>query len=438
MHETHKIPRVDLPGVDEEDFVCYPRRGDSLSLFSKLYDRKLGLGRGYFEIRPDEAAALMAERLGIAAEREDDRRATVPDRARRAAEKIFPLPGRARGPLHALFSVFFDWNDPPMFKSFLRVGVADGALRIRCHAATGCLEHEQDPPVEDEVVAERAGDGTWRPGAGVGFRLGSPCDGWTQGSFLSGCVHPGQGCAAAPRSPHTAACRACRRAPCSRHDARVHRGQEPARQQAVQGNRGATAGREGPLRALPAAVRPLLGGRRRGPLPRGIPSAPLAALPGPAAALPAMRVGQVAALGRTIEATRVIGPGFFGVPQARALLGRGEPEAEPEAQGPAPENGGELSTRSVFGVTRHPNNWLPTLLSLLEPRMTNKRAMFCALVTTHGLLGSLHEEYRLRAQYATAYERYCEAVPFLVSLSLRTRALPSEAGGGGEKTDRPR
>lgn len=162
MHETHKIPRVDLPGVDERDFVCYPRRGDSLSLFSRLYDRRLALGRGYFEIRPDEAAVLMAERLGIEPEREGDRRAIVADRARRAAEKILPLPGRAPGPLHSLFSVFFDWNDPPMFKSFLRIDVEAARLRISCLAATGCREHEDDPPVEDEVVAERAADGAWR------------------------------------------------------------------------------------------------------------------------------------------------------------------------------------------------------------------------------------------------------------------------------------
>jgi hypothetical protein len=168
MHETHKIPRVDLPGVEEDDFICYPRRGDSLSLFSKLYDRRLGLGLGYFEIAPDEASILMGERLGIRPEREGDRRTIVPRRARRAAEKILPLPGRARGPLHGLFSVFFDWNDPPMFKSFLRVDVQDGALRIRCLAATGCLEHEDDPPIEDEVVAQRAGDG-----AGGGRRVAS-------------------------------------------------------------------------------------------------------------------------------------------------------------------------------------------------------------------------------------------------------------------------
>ena len=140
-----------------------------------------------------------------------------------------------------------------------------------------------------------------------------------------------------------------------------------------------------------------------------------------------MRAGQLAALLTTIEATRVIGPGFFGVPQIRAFLGRGEPEAEPEAQGP-PAEGREMSQRSIFGLTRHPNNWFPTLIFLLEPRMTNKRAMFCALVTLHGLLGSVHEEYRLRSQHGGAYDRYVEDVPFLVSLSPGDRPAARAAG----------
>jgi len=46
MSATHKIPRVSLPGINEEDkdeegksgFVFYPRRGDSLSIYSKQYD----------------------------------------------------------------------------------------------------------------------------------------------------------------------------------------------------------------------------------------------------------------------------------------------------------------------------------------------------------------------------------------------------------------
>jgi hypothetical protein len=168
MDATHKIPRVSLPGVDEGDgsndeanenksdieknrFVCYPRRGDSLSFYSKLYDRKFGFGKGWFEISPDEAAAYMAKRLGIAPSRRDGRDTYVSKRAKRIAERIFPLPHRLKGPLHHFFSEFFDWNEPPLFKHFLRIDASAEGLRIRCFAATGCLEHEKNPPAEDDI-----------------------------------------------------------------------------------------------------------------------------------------------------------------------------------------------------------------------------------------------------------------------------------------------
>lgn len=151
LSATHKIRKVELDGVDEDNFVCYPRRGDSLSFYSKLYDRRFGLGKGSFEIPPDEAAAYMGKRLGITPTREEDQKTSVRERTRRTAELIFPLPGRGRGPLHHYFSEFFDWNEPPLFKNFLRVDATATELTIRCFAATGCLEHEQDPPIEDHV-----------------------------------------------------------------------------------------------------------------------------------------------------------------------------------------------------------------------------------------------------------------------------------------------
>jgi calcineurin-like phosphoesterase family protein len=151
MSATHRIPKVDLEGVTEDDFVCYPRRGDSLSFYSKLYDRRLAFGRGWLEIAPDEAAAYMARRLGIEPARPGDRRIYVGRRVRRVAEWIFPLPGRGRGPIHHFFSEFFDWNRPPLFKNFLRIDASREEVRIRCFAATGCAEHQDNPPVEDEV-----------------------------------------------------------------------------------------------------------------------------------------------------------------------------------------------------------------------------------------------------------------------------------------------
>ena len=126
------------------------------------------------------------------------------------------------------------------------------------------------------------------------------------------------------------------------------------------------------------------------------------------------RAGQVACILATVQTTRVIGPSFFGAPQLKAFLGGGEPHAEPEAQGPALQPDGELQSHSVFGLTRHPNNWFPTSIFLLEPRMTDKRLAFCALVTLHGVVGSVHEEYRLRKAYGNpVYDRYTKKAPFL-------------------------
>lgn len=154
MSATHPIPYVWLPGVEEKDFRCYPRRGDSLSFYSNLYDRRFGLRKGWLEIPPDEAAAYMAERLGISPEREGDKEAYISRRTRRIAEWIFPLLGHGRGPLHHYFSEFFDWNDPPLFKHFLRLDASESELRIRCFAATGCREHEKHPPMEDDITIE--------------------------------------------------------------------------------------------------------------------------------------------------------------------------------------------------------------------------------------------------------------------------------------------
>jgi calcineurin-like phosphoesterase family protein len=151
MHATHKIAKIALEGVAEDDFRCYPLRGDSLSFYSLAYDRRFAGGKGRLFIPPDEASALMAQRLEIPATRPEANEVTPSSKARRAAATVFPLPGRAQGPWHQMFSEFFDWNEPPMFKSFLRLDVAGSELRIRCFAATGCAQHEDEPPVEDEV-----------------------------------------------------------------------------------------------------------------------------------------------------------------------------------------------------------------------------------------------------------------------------------------------
>jgi Calcineurin-like phosphoesterase len=159
---THKIPRVDLPGIGEKDFRCYPLRGDSLARFSEMYDRRLGFLLGRLVLSPDEASALIAERLGLSPTREGVREVAVTPAARRAFRIVFPRRERLPGPLHDYFVQFMDWNDPPMFKSFLRIDATKDEVTIRCFSATGCRKHELDPPLEDAVVGRHGPDGSWQ------------------------------------------------------------------------------------------------------------------------------------------------------------------------------------------------------------------------------------------------------------------------------------
>jgi len=159
MHATHNIPRVALPGVDESDFRCYPLRGDSLSMYASNLGRRRRLR--WLRVHPDAAAVVISERLGVEPLRQSARSARrrgISRRERLVAELVArpPAPGRI---VQRFFSELFDWNHPPMFKSFLRLDATASELRIRCFQATGWLRDELDPPVEDElqIALRRAG-----------------------------------------------------------------------------------------------------------------------------------------------------------------------------------------------------------------------------------------------------------------------------------------
>jgi Calcineurin-like phosphoesterase len=167
MHETHAIPNIDTTAikdrVSENEFRCYPLRGDSLSLYSKLYERKLGfIGRlfGAREISPEEAAAFLRGSLGIAPQRPAE--VTLSESSRRAAETLMQLPGRGRGALHIPFSEWLDWNQAPLFKNFLRIDATAQEVKIRCFGATGCAAQDDDPPLEDELIWRSDEPGSWR------------------------------------------------------------------------------------------------------------------------------------------------------------------------------------------------------------------------------------------------------------------------------------
>jgi hypothetical protein len=152
MHATHTIPRVDAGGVEEDEFRCYPLRGDSLSFYSLLYSRRLRMR--WLSLTPEEGLALMSRRIGNAPPR-PTAGAPITARMKWAARLLggWPMPfhlpvGRV---FHRWISELSDWDTPPFFKQFLHLSVTGDRLKIRCFAATGCLPQEVEPPLEDEI-----------------------------------------------------------------------------------------------------------------------------------------------------------------------------------------------------------------------------------------------------------------------------------------------
>ncbi|TDD09916.1 metallophosphoesterase [Nonomuraea diastatica] len=153
MHATHTIQRVDVAGVHEDDFRCYPLRGDSLSFYSQLYAARLRMKWLY--LTPAEAACVMSEHIKNQPVRTPEGTVTITRRMRWAARLLGAWPWPFRLPVdrvfHRYLSELSDWDTPPFFKQLMHVTVTPGELTLRCFAATGCLGQELDPPLEDEV-----------------------------------------------------------------------------------------------------------------------------------------------------------------------------------------------------------------------------------------------------------------------------------------------
>lgn len=127
------------------------------------------------------------------------------------------------------------------------------------------------------------------------------------------------------------------------------------------------------------------------------------------------RAGQVASLSVLLSAVRVIGVlDFAGISQLRSLLAGLDPDPETEAQGPPLDVDGRIKTAQPFRFTRHPSNLGALGVFLLFPRITVNRVTLAALVALYVVLGSLHEERRLREAYGEPFERYRREVPFLI------------------------
>jgi hypothetical protein len=127
------------------------------------------------------------------------------------------------------------------------------------------------------------------------------------------------------------------------------------------------------------------------------------------------RVGQAASLGVLLSAVRVIGVlDFAGISQLRSFLGGLDPDPEPEAQGPPIGADGRMATAQPFRFTRHPSNLGALGIFLFFPRITVNRLTLTVLVAIYAILGSLHEERRLRIAYGEPFEQYRREVPFFV------------------------
>ncbi|WP_328498480.1 metallophosphoesterase [Streptomyces sp. NBC_00414] len=160
MHATHTMPRISVAGVTEEDFRCYPLRGDSLAFYSRLYGRRLRMRR-FFTLTEDQATAVVSERLGVPPTRARVRATRVTPRTRVVASLLGAgsrpdRTSRLRLPVRKVHSRLFSPGSatysPPFFKCFLRLDVTPESVRLRCFSATGNLPQEVDPPVEDEVT----------------------------------------------------------------------------------------------------------------------------------------------------------------------------------------------------------------------------------------------------------------------------------------------
>jgi hypothetical protein len=121
-----------------------------------------------------------------------------------------------------------------------------------------------------------------------------------------------------------------------------------------------------------------------------------------------MRGGQVAGLGFAAWAAKEVGPlGLLGIAGVRDWM-RNERviPPEPEAQGPSLEATNQVKVRGPFWLMRHPLNFAPLPIFWLNPRMTSRLFAYNLAMTPYMVIGSIHEEMRLRRAYGEAYRSY--------------------------------
>jgi methanethiol S-methyltransferase len=141
-----------------------------------------------------------------------------------------------------------------------------------------------------------------------------------------------------------------------------------------------------------------------------------------------LRRGQVGAFAYAVATAHAVGiPRITGLASLLAWLAAvagNRPTGvapEPEARGPALAPEGNMGVAGPFCWSRHPLNFAPAPIFWLTPTMTLKRAMFNFVATAYLILGSWHEEVRLREAYGASYGRYQRSgIPFYFPRVART------------------
>ena len=149
---------------------------------------------------------------------------------------------------------------------------------------------------------------------------------------------------------------------------------------------------------------------------------------GPAAHL--LRLGQAAGVMHLIAGLREIGVMRWAGLYNFAAWRTGGPIPEgPVAQGPELQVDGRLSTDGPFRWSRHPLNFSGIPIFWFTPHMTTRRLGFNLASTLYFILGSAHEEARLKEAYGDVYRGYlARDVPFFLPLRRGDRGREEVAG----------
>ena len=122
---------------------------------------------------------------------------------------------------------------------------------------------------------------------------------------------------------------------------------------------------------------------------------------------------------------------ILGLESLAAWLGDGPVPPEPEAQGPALDAEGLGHALGPLAWSRHPLNFAPLPILWLWPRMTTSLLAFNATATIYLVVGSLHEEARLREAFGAEYDAYLgSGVPFFIPAPHPSALKPTSAVAG--------